>query len=557
MSSLSRLALFMMVAESVAITPASLFLTPAPATHWGCRALCSAGNGSLACIGSAADNANASAFTANFFRNFGTGVWIGVHQGVGAAEPAGDWGACSNGKPAWLSVDAWEAGEPNHWGFGEDCASLEPSGQWNDRPCGLALHCVCEIGTVDSPNFTAFADAQRELWPQVEQTMLLWTLLVYLGIIPLLSLLPMLCSWAYARARRGCRRTESRGPATPCSSSPTAAATAATAATAPAAACTDTESGFEPASSGKTAFERSAKLSVEEEATIAKGERAAKALRNRVSGTISHIGWLLVVLGITPFLLFILGIDLTPTAGSWAYYLGTFCWGLAMFVLALRPIDAMRITRTSRFLFCFCNLLAPLFVFCIFFDLFGSDPVRRVGFGLLALVFFTSGALLAPSALLPKRSPPRRQLQRLLLVLRLQLLAFGGVLLSFVLLGPAARDGRLATVLVDPINCGLLVSACLTLLAAVAFTPTTRGFVHRWLGSLGKSSSKQQEAAAVASIIGGHKGGAVAAFTAAKRTFRALAVSKLTQAELTDKSPDPELAAKASAASLGEVAAFV
>ena len=48
---------------------------------------------------------------------------------------------------------------------------------------------------------------------------------------------------------------------------------------------------------------------------------------------------------------------------------------------------------------------------------------------------------------------------------------------------------------------GFFLNALSFLFVALLFTRRTRGKVHRWLGSLGKSDSKEQEAASVAALI--------------------------------------------------------
>jgi len=101
----------------------------------------------------------------------------------------------------------------------------------------------------------------------------------------------------------------------------------------------------------------------------------------------------------------------------------------------------------------------------------------------------------------------------------------------------------------------LLACFPLWLLSAAIFTPAFRGRVHRWLGEL-TSSTRTQEAAAVASLIGQQDGGAAAALRVATKAFRALPVESLTLEELQDNKPDPLLFNKTERADLGSVAAF-
>ena len=538
------------------------FIPPDPAPHWDCSSRCGPG-ASLACP---ADDDTLTAVAADFLSTRGIKLWIGVYQGLGAAEPLGGWDKCTNG--ANLTQSAWLPGEPNHWGIeGEDCVTLVGSeARWTDSPCGLNAHCLCALGAAESPEYAAFADAQRAAWPSVQASLTSWTLIVFLGVVPILSLLPAVLLCLCARARKRCKTAAKNAPPTTTTTTTTTAA--------PTIPTPEHAEGHNKWQRAMTTLKRSrssgsllATLSIAEAHALEKGQRAAAALRNRVSGTIANTGWALVILGLTPFALFIFAIDLTPKAGSWTYYLGALFFGLAMFGLALRPIDARRIATTCRLLFGFCVLFVLVFAWSATgTSIFGSDTVQQIAFICLALLFAGCAGLLVPtlrcrggccgSGYAAQTMPPRRQLRRLWTALRLLIFGFGCLLLVFPL-GPAIRDSRLSTFLLDPINCGLLVSAAMAFLTAAAFTPSTRGAVHRWLGQLGKSDSKQQEAAAVASILGGHEGGAVAALKEAKRTFRALPVASLTVEALADNNTNHQLSAKTLPAELGEVAAFM
>ncbi|HRI64482.1 MAG TPA: CotH kinase family protein, partial [Polyangium sp.] len=41
--------------------------------------------------------------------------------------------------------ELWNAGEPNDYGAGEDCAEVYTNGNWNDLDCAAALHYVCKL----------------------------------------------------------------------------------------------------------------------------------------------------------------------------------------------------------------------------------------------------------------------------------------------------------------------------------------------------------------------------------------------------------------------------
>jgi hypothetical protein len=93
--------------------------------------------------------------------------------------------------------------------------------------------------------------------------------------------------------------------------------------------------------------------------------------------------------------------------------------------------------------------------------------------------------------------PTRLKLRRLWLVgrstcLGLAIADIGVVLVS---IDPCASLHRYMT--------AYLVIAALLLATALLTTPSNRGRVIRWIGSLGNHSSAQQEASSVAALIGG------------------------------------------------------
>ena len=96
-------------------------------------------------------------------------------------------------------------------------------------------------------------------------------------------------------------------------------------------------------------------------------------------------------------------------------------------------------------------------------------------------------------------------------------------------------------------------SAVNAIAAGLVFSNRVRGFIHRKLGELGKSGSKQQEAAAVASLIvvNGRGSGIAGAIASAKANFRAMPVGVITKDEIMDNQPSPELAEKTTHATLG------
>ena len=157
--------------------------------------------------------------------------------------------------------------------------------------------------------------------------------------------------------------------------------------------------------------------------------------------------------------------------------------------------------------------------------------------------------------------PPRLQLLRLWIVVRLASLAtaaaFAGFLLSPLDHGDSvtfkwhAHDGHTA-------HLAVVISS---VTVALVFTHRNRGRVHKWLGSLGKSGSAQQEAAAVSALISGEGGGGVAAkLETAQSKFVVLALADLTAADLApgaDIATATELKDRVRPARLGECDAFI
>ena len=99
-----------------------------------------------------------------------------------------------------------------------------------------------------------------------------------------------------------------------------------------------------------------------------------------------------------------------------------------------------------------------------------------------------------------------------------------------------------------------LIYAVISIFVAAAMTPRVRGFAHRRLGGLGKTGTKEAEAASIAALIGGVDAGKALA-EGAKR-FRALPLSSLAESDL-DSSTDSGLHRKTQTAALGDVDCFV
>jgi hypothetical protein len=185
------------------------------------------------------------------------------------------------------------------------------------------------------------------------------------------------------------------------------------------------------------------------------------------------------------------------------------------------------------------------------------DAIVRANFLLFSALTFGMCALLAPTITTLQSwshtaMPPRRQLLRLWLVIRI--LVFGVVCtMASNLTARGLRDGW--TLLVDnPYQQGILVTTIITFPVPLLFTPTFRGRVHRWLGSLGESGSQEQEAAAVASLIGARD--LASAVRTGRKEFRVLPLASLAADDLVSNT-DTGLNARVRSAALGECDAFI
>ena len=156
--------------------------------------------------------------------------------------------------------------------------------------------------------------------------------------------------------------------------------------------------------------------------------------------------------------------------------------------------------------------------------------------------------------------PPRAALQRLWLGFRFFLAMSGPMPLVLGIRKALEHDTAhmfsLQALLTDNNSSIVLFieSASFSIMAAVT-TPTNRGRLHRYLGSLGKAgTTKEAEAAAIAALVGGLP--PERALDLATERFRALPLGKLTEEDVLSNS-DTGLFGKTSKCALGECDAFV
>ena len=125
--------------------------------------------GTLACIGSAQEDAFVRSIQPGspLWRDFGP--WLGGFQNTGSVEPAGGW-AWINGEPwTWAGWDAEPLGEPNNAGCGDGeenrlhyvaCQGASP--HWNDAPYSGLSSCCLSPMAVSSYIVEWSADCNRD-----------------------------------------------------------------------------------------------------------------------------------------------------------------------------------------------------------------------------------------------------------------------------------------------------------------------------------------------------------------------------------------------------------
>ena len=154
------------------------------------------------------------------------------------------------------------------------------------------------------------------------------------------------------------------------------------------------------------------------------------------------------------------------------------------------------------------------------------------------------------------RLSARQALRRLWRAVRLVSGGLGVVLIGFssalIAIDPASAN--------NPIAIGFIAFGALLLACALVTTPRNRGRLHRRLGRLGGRGSEEEEAAAVAALVGGAD--AEKALAKAAELFCCLPASSLVADDLAGYYPNEkvdaaELRKKTEPASLGEVTCFV
>ena len=546
-----------------------LRIIPEIAPHYRCPALCGS-DAAPACISTAEENAFVLDMAVAFIQavygdravHGGARIALGSYSIDQHSTSAADFDKCASGDISEFAN--WLPGHPRklsaYGSQGGRCVSLLAStyaslmtldspiynasavGAWVNSACTRPYqtsnsYCLCRHSSAPTPEYHDFlADQVTRIWAIFFR--------VFLIIVPIGTAIPILIWRAYSLSRHRCTAPlpEDSTPA---------------------------------------------------QAKLAAAEAAASSLRNRVSGTIALVGWALLLLGTAVFTTRYGSEDPTEVL-PWAGYFGLTFWGLALLLLSIRPIDVARILNSLRMLLLLGNvflcwssgasldnirlypsllmfgamvaltrvILRPRYCYStclVYAALLAGNTTPDLGvwelffYPAMAVGFLPVLFSFKPSA--RSRMPPRVQLRILWIMMRSLLLGFSAVFLLMPFESMYVFSAQ--SVVNDGSVMAFLVCACYCLLGCGFFSRRNRGRVHRWLGALGKSDSQQQEAASIAALIGSSGRSAVGALALAEQHFRALPISRLTEAELMDNKPSVGLFDKTTHAKSGDVSAFV
>ena len=293
---------------------------------------------------------------------------------------------------------------------------------------------------------------------------------------------------------------------------------------------------------------------------------SAARVRVRVSGALFWLGWLLVVVSLVPDVANNVAMQVLSQSGLlWAIGVYptpiTLPWGLCLMLLAILPTDVSAIR-------CVPFVLLVIFSF-LFLVMAGSavshsasvDFTNPVRFWFIMIAFVYQIILIATLICVmiktircccceSHRMTPRAALNRLWLTLRCFLIGTSVPPAAYVICASLATDFDKTGASTG----GLILYAVTYALAGFTFKPANRGRIRRFLGSLGAKGSSEQEAAAIAALVGGRSPAETLALATSK--FRMLTTDQLEISDLTS-SKDTGMYARTKPAALGECAAFL
>ena len=290
---------------------------------------------------------------------------------------------------------------------------------------------------------------------------------------------------------------------------------------------------------------------------------AAARVRVRVSGALAMLGWSLLMLSLVPQFARVgqeaQGNDmgLEPVIGSGAFWLVPLPPGLLLLLLAVLPTDKRAIRWTARAFF-----VALVLLLLVFLDGLSSSIANAAnGFSgpqeLIILVAWIVQCVTSTTIIIltvptlrcgKRRMTPRAALQRLWLSMRTLVFIMGVPVLAFVvsvLVTPKMHYTTWPSYLAFVLSC---------FLSGLISSPSNRGRLRRRLGGLGARGSAEQEAAAIAALIGGRS--PAAALNLATRAFRVLPLEQLSASDLASNE-DTGMYARTRQAELGACDAFL
>ena len=577
-----------------ATSPCPIGWTPSPNASWAhqcygiptqrssslrsCVELCGAEGGVPACIGSVEENAFAAGLIGDDW------AWLGLYQNDTSNEPATGWGRCVTGEE--LGFSGWADDQPGNWRGAGDCAVMDGgSGTWFDAMCKRhgtdpdprpwrgrpmdwldAFVCLCSgpanASAVFSEDLEALEAAAEARIRRMRAETKARVAMLY-PIVTLIVLLPALL-------RLGCRSIYNMpdSPGAADRAPPTRTCRIYNMLRGGGAAFCDDDDAHLPSAAPNRTSQGTRETAFKATARKLRAAHSSAARRRlQVSGAMGQLGWALVVFAFTPYVMAWRGQPIGDVVGAYTHWILLFPVGGSLLLLALLPTDARPI-RT---------VCAGFFV--IFFFFFGLPSLRAtpslaqnddlpyaIKQFLSSAVFLATAAALAPT--LPcggcTRLPvmqPRQALRRAWLVARLFFVGRGVLNVGFY-------SAHLATDRTAP---DWIAYGALCLLCALVATPRNRGRLHRWLGGLGGRGSEEEEAAAVAALVGSRRADPDKALACAAKHFRCLRAGRLVAADLAGSglnnprvmpsaavaTSPKELAAKTEPAVLGEVSCFL
>ena len=553
------------------------FLSKSFMTHARCEQFCreTYDGARLACIASEGENAMLEELLP---KQVAAGaldvtIWMGMYR-----DESG-WARCTTGEPVNQSRSSWAPRAPtSSTNQGQrrerNCARLTATDDWHwrDETCWFDARCLCEYDSsatagsnASDANYLAFARAEEASRAVLRRRVSMWLALVFLAIVPIVSMLACACWCCTERLRRSCLASSSAhstatrdGQEDGQDGGREVVYMEMTAAGAGAGGARLSGGG---AGAGTGAGPAPAQVGPEDDpgGTIQKlqaAERAAARLRSRIGAVSATVGWVAVVFCLSNAVSVLLHSRLFSLGYLDAWYLaiGTdsiailqialFPWAVMAAALGLRPIDKREIGRAGC-LFLLSSvgggllLLYSVATRTTNTDLDGGarDFQPRLDLALSIFFLVIAGLVASASPWCPcpvgtKPRTSREQLLRLWLGNRALSIALGLYFCAnFIgrMIQDANNDGSVWSARALYIRSrffGYYLSLSLSFLTAgLLFTPHVRGHLIRRLGASSASGSKEQEAAVIAALASCRSTSSMSAFLSAKRLFRGLPAS--------------------------------